>query len=109
MLKGTRWNLSWDLMQGYCEPVARLLLILIPVAVTIYAFIDAISAPKASVRLLPKWVWVICIVLLPFGGAVLWLFLGRPKPIFGSGLDQAAPRPRRPQGPDDDPDFLRGL
>ncbi len=88
----------------------RVLMILIPVAVTVYALIDAIMAPRAAVRLMPKWTWIFVIVLLWLGGAVLWFFLGRPRVRKSGANSQKRPRPqRRPMGPDDDPDFLWSL
>ena len=96
----------------------RVLLILIPVAVTVYALIDALMAPRANVRLMSKWIWVIVILLLWIGGAVLWFVLGRPRngkvgiggastqgTVSGTPMGNAP----RPMGPDDDPDFLSSL
>lgn len=86
----------------------RFILILIPIAVTIYALIDAISAPKQNVRSLPKALWIFLIVVLWIGGAVLWFFFGRPKKVAGDpGNGRTAIN--RPQGPDDDPEFLSDL
>ena len=88
----------------------RLILILVPIAVTIYALIDAIAAPRSEVRTLPKFVWIIVIILLWIGGAVLWFFLGRPRAGGnGPGPGGGEPPQRRPQGPDDDPDFIADL
>ncbi len=93
----------------------RVLFILIPVAVTVYALIDALMAPRAEVRLMSKWIWVVVILLLWIGGALLWFFLGRPrkgKPGIGQAsapsATQAPPAAKvdRPMGPDDDPEFL---
>ncbi len=89
----------------------RVILILIPVAVTIYALIDAITAPRDEIRSLPKWLWIFMIIVLFFGGAVLWFFFGRPNKASregGSGGGGGGGTPR-PQGPDDDPDFLSKL
>lgn len=79
----------------------------VPIAVTVYALIDALLAPGAGVRLFPKALWVFVIVVLPLIGAVLWFGLGRPLRTaggFGSGN-----APGRAIGPDDDPGFLRSL
>jgi hypothetical protein len=88
--------------------VLRFILILIPIAVTIYALIDAIGAPKKDVRSLPKALWIFLIVVLWIGGAVLWFFLGRPKKVAGDP-GNGRRTTSRPQGPDDDPDFLSDL
>lgn len=96
----------------------RVLLILLPIAVTIYALIDALLAPRAQVRLMSKWIWVLVILLLWFGGALLWFFLGRPRAGKPGLAATAANRSfegtqstnsSAPMGPDDDPDFLSSL
>jgi len=95
--------------------VARFLLYAIPVVVVLYALIDCILIPRALARSLPKWVWLIVIVLVPFFGAVAWLIAGRPRreaPITGGSGGVGRIVPRRGAGtvaPDDDPKFLRKL
>ena len=83
---------------------------------------DSISAPRERIRLLPKPVWVIVIVVLNIVGTVLWFTVGRPRKPDVPPAPTAAPRagwagqfgrpaapPRRPVAPDDDPEFLRNL
>ena len=77
----------------------RVLLILVIVAVTVYALVEAAQAHPARTRLLPRWLWFVAIVALPVLGPVGWFALGRPLP----------PSRRPPIAPDDDADFLRGL
>lgn len=89
--------------------MVRFLLILIPVAITVYALIDAISAPRDQVRSLPKALWIFLIVILWIGGAVLWFFFGRPQRSASDGGNGGGGGVSRPQGPDDDPDFLADL
>ena len=95
--------------------MARFLLYAIPVVVVLYALIDCILIPRALARSLPKWVWLIVIVLVPFFGAVAWLIAGRPRREASvTGTSGAVGRivPRRnagPVAPDDDPKFLRKL
>ncbi|MEI6621992.1 MAG: PLD nuclease N-terminal domain-containing protein [Actinomycetes bacterium] len=83
------------------------LLILIPLAITIYALIDSIMASKTRVRGLPKWAWILLIVVTTIIGAVAWFLWGRPRRA-GHGLDRLTPY-IRPVGPDDDPEFLSSL
>lgn len=80
----------------------RILPVIISLALSIYCVVDCIKSDNDAVRGLPKLVWVFVILLFPIAGSLAWLFAGRP---------QAAPTRRRPlpRGPDDDPDFLRGL
>jgi hypothetical protein len=89
--------------------VVRFILILIPVAITVYALIDAITAPRDDVRSLPKALWIFLIVILWIGGAVLWFFFGRPQRSKGGDSGGGGGGQLRPQGPDDDPDFLADL
>lgn len=81
----------------------RVLMIAIPLAVTIYALIDAITAPKWDVRTLPKAVWIAVIIVLLIVGAALWFVLGRPTGSRRPG------HPSRAIGPDDDPGFLSSI
>jgi hypothetical protein len=88
--------------------VIRFLMYAVPVVVVLYAFIDALLSPGDDVRTLPKWLWLVVIVLIPLLGAIAWLLAGRPA----SGLadDGANPGRRRPPvAPDDDPAFLRTI
>lgn len=76
------------------------------VGLVIYCLIDCAQSAADSVRSLPKPLWLLVILLLPLFGSVGWLIAGRPT----GGERPGGPGPRRgPQGPDDDPDFLRGL
>ena len=82
----------------------RYLPTLLVVGLLVYCLIDCVQAPASSVRTLPKVAWLLVIVLLPLLGSVGWLLAGRP-----TGPARRGGPPRPPQGPDDDPDFLRGL
>jgi len=44
----------------------------------LWALLDCIVSPRAEVRNLPKFVWLLLIVLLWVFGAAAWAFLGRP-------------------------------
>ena len=91
----------------------RFLLYAVPVVVTLYGLIDCILIPAALARSLPKWVWLIVIVLVPFFGAVAWLLTGRPsRDQVATGAPSGRAPSRRgsgPVAPDDDPTFLRKL
>lgn len=73
--------------------------------VTVYCLVDCIQTDDSRVRNLPKFVWLLIILFFNLLGSVAWLLAGRPndRPLIGP------PRRERPRGPDDDPDFLRGL
>ena len=79
-------------------------------------FIDCILIPGPLARALPKWLWLIVIVLVPFFGALAWLLAGRPpvgptSPAPRAGVGRIVPRSGGPGAvaPDDDPTFLRKL
>ena len=55
----------------------------------IYSIVTCALTPEDEVRGLPKWGWLILIVLLPLLGSVLWIGVGR----------QRSPRAFRPVGP----------
>ena len=72
---------------------------------TVFVTVFAASAPTASVRVLPKWLWVVlCLLATPIGG-ILYLALGRPIDGRSSGSTRSTTR----LAPDDDPEFLRNL
>ena len=76
----------------------------IALGVTIYALLDCAKTPQENMRNLPKWAWILIILLFESLGALAWIFIGRQK-------GNRPPR-RRPGGnlpPDDNPDFLRNL
>lgn len=71
---------------------------------TVFVTVFALAADGKRVRLLPKWVWVVLCVLVPFIGGILYLTVGRP--ITGPDGESKKTHMR---APDDDPDFLRNL
>ena len=81
----------------------RVLAVLIVIAIIVYALVDASQSRADRVRLMPRWLWMVAIVLLPGVGALGWYTLGRPR---SGGPDGGR---RRTIAPDDDPDFLRKL
>lgn len=86
----------------------------------LYCVFDVVMAEPSLVRNLPKLVWLVFVVVVPTVGGIAWLLAGRPAGAsFRPGSTDHRPRrppssPPRPgttppRGPDDDPDFLRGL
>jgi hypothetical protein len=73
---------------------------------TVFTTVFAASADPRSVRLLPKWLWVmLCIVVTPIGG-IFYILVGRP---IGGPISGGQGKGKWPKAPDDDPDFLRNL
>jgi hypothetical protein len=86
--------------------MARAVILLVTVGVAIYAAVDCLRSRPEEIRLLPKLVWLLGIVVFPLAGALAYLTLGRVGvPISG----RAGARAQRVVAPDDDPDFLRSL
>ncbi len=82
----------------------RVLMTVASLGLTIYALVDCVQTEDDRVRYLPKLVWVVLLVLLPWVGPITWLVAGSRRPL--------PPGKRRlsgPRGPEDDPDFLRNL
>ncbi len=83
--------------------MGRVLPVVIIAMLMIYAIVEVAQADPARVRVMPRWLWTVAIILLPAVGAIFWLLFGRPtRRDAGTGQ-------RPPRAPDDDPDFLRRL
>ena len=87
--------------------MAKLLPALVSIVLFVYAFFDLIATPAPRTKHVPKPLWFL-IILVPVVGPLLWLFFGAEK---ATGGPERPPRGWRPpsKGPDDDPDYLRGL
>ncbi|HHU09376.1 MAG TPA: PLDc_N domain-containing protein [Intrasporangiaceae bacterium] len=83
----------------------RVLPVVIALALAVYALVDCIQTDESQVRGIPKLFWIVLIVLVTFVGPIAWLIAGKERQFPG----QRGPQRRGPLGPDDDPDFLRGL
>ncbi|MFH8758674.1 PLD nuclease N-terminal domain-containing protein [Streptomyces atroolivaceus] len=90
----------------------RALIILLPLALTIYAFIDCLNTPEDEVKHLPKVAWVFIILLFWVVGPVVWIAAGKARRAPAGGRTPSE-RPRRNRttwvAPDDNPDFLKSL
>jgi hypothetical protein len=105
------------------------LLALASVALTIFALADCIQTEEDKLRGIPRWGWIILVVLLPWIGPITWLLVGkdrfgdsernggpagpdrRPTGLGGTGAPSRGRSSRRsgPTAPDEDPEFLRKL
>ncbi len=83
----------------------RVLGVLVLVALYIYFILDVLRTPRGETRTLPKFVWLLLVILVPLLGGLIWLALGRVWPAPGSRFG----RRRGPLAPDDDPKFLKQL
>ena len=102
----------------YVDGIVGLLLLV----VWVYALFDVITTKDPGIRNLPKWAWILIVLLLGpellCAGAVLWFVAGRPTgpartvPYKGnSGVPAEYDRPGRATAgnPDDDAAFLAGI
>jgi hypothetical protein len=58
--------------------VIRVLPFIIELALVVFCLIDAIQSPEGEIRNLPKWAWIVLILLFPIVGGIAWLVVGRP-------------------------------
>jgi len=79
-------------------------LLILSLALTLYTFIDCARRDETEIRKLPKWGWLLAILLTGIFGPIAYLVIGR-KPMNFKPKNLK----KRILPPDDDPDFLRGL
>jgi hypothetical protein len=81
------------------------LFVVLSIALTLYSFVDCAMRDEAQLRKLPKWGWLLVIILFGTFGSVFYLVAGRNG---GRQINIKRPKPRI-LPPDDDPDFLRKI
>ncbi|MFD0055857.1 PLD nuclease N-terminal domain-containing protein [Streptomyces sp. NPDC005047] len=86
----------------------RVLMFLVPLALSVYAFIDCISTKDEDVRYIPKPFWAILVLLFPLVGSVSWIIAGKKRHPAGASPWAGGGR-RQWVAPDDNPDFLKSL
>ncbi|GAA1433505.1 PLD nuclease N-terminal domain-containing protein [Streptomyces thermospinosisporus] len=82
----------------------RVLMFLVPLALSIYAFIDCISTSDEDVRHMPKPLWAILVLLFPLAGSISWIIAGKQRHPVTRGMGRG-----QWVAPDDNPDFLKSL
>ncbi|MFI5807880.1 PLD nuclease N-terminal domain-containing protein [Streptomyces sp. NPDC051561] len=90
----------------------RALMFILPLALTIYAFIDCLNTPEDEAKHLPKVAWVFIILLFWIVGPIVWLAAGKDRrPPEGGRTPSEWHRNKRNQwvAPDDNPDFLKSI
>jgi hypothetical protein len=80
----------------------RVLLYILPITLAIYSIADISRTDDSQIKHLPKWGWILLSILVMPIGAIAWL-------IAGKNRYRKPPKGKGPKGPDDDPDFLKGL
>ncbi|WP_328995353.1 PLD nuclease N-terminal domain-containing protein [Kribbella sp. NBC_01245] len=96
--------------------MVRILPFLISLVLSIYALFSCIQTRDEDVPHLPKLIWIVLIVLVPFVGPITWILMSRAhlrkQQVPGrAGHPSAGPRRPAPRSvaPDDDPEFLAWL
>ncbi|MDN3295587.1 PLD nuclease N-terminal domain-containing protein [Streptomyces ficellus] len=90
----------------------RALMYILPLALTIYAFIDCLNTPEDEARHLPKVAWIFIILLFWIVGPIVWFAAGKLRHApAGGGTPSEWHRNHRTEwvAPDDNPDFLKSL
>ena len=85
--------------------VRVLFMYVLPIALVIYSIVDISQTDESNIKILPKWAWLLIALFTVPIGPIAWLIAGkdrRRRPPKGKNTGG-------PKGPDDDPDFLRGL
>src|SRR4051812_24046550 len=49
------------------------LLLVLEYGFAVFCFVDVLRAPEAAVAWMPRWGWVIAILVFPLAGAVAWI------------------------------------
>ncbi|MGC9498374.1 PLD nuclease N-terminal domain-containing protein [Streptomyces sp. WG7] len=86
----------------------RVLMFVVPLALSVYAFIDCISTKDADIRHMPKPLWAILVLLFPLVGSISWLIAGKKRQPAGASPRLGGGR-RQWVAPDDNPEFLKSL
>ena len=84
--------------------MVRALVILLPLALTLYTFVECAMRDDSQIKKIPKWGWLLVILFLQPIGGIVDLVIGRVRRPRGP-----KPGKKRILPPDDDPDFLRSI
>jgi hypothetical protein len=60
------------------------LLTILPLALLVFALVDAIMTDDSRVKHLPKLWWIVLIVFLPLAGSIAWLIAGKERGFVNS-------------------------
>lgn len=96
------------------------ILFLAEVALVVIALISCLSAEDSDIRALPRYAWVLIILLFSPIGAIAWFVAGKERysqpqqRVWAPGRgfpenERPESKRSRPVAPDDNPDFLRGI
>lgn len=87
-------------MRGVVYPETMGFLIwLITLALMVFSLVDIIRRDDSQVKHMPKFVWLLLVVLLPLVGSVLWFAIGREYPESGIRLGRPSHQRTAPSPP----------
>lgn len=67
---------------------------ILTVAGMVIALVDLIMRDESQIKNLPKFAWILLVILLPLIGTILWFTLGREYSSAGAGLGGFTPAGR---------------
>lgn len=53
-------------------------MLILEFGIAFFCFIDILIAPEAAVRWLPRYAWLLPILIFPVAGSIAWIVAGRP-------------------------------
>ncbi len=66
-------------------------------ALWVYCLVNVITTDDSRIRNLPKIVWLLLVVFLPFIGSLAWLIAGRPRSSGSRPVPSSRPTPAFPE------------
>jgi hypothetical protein len=68
------------------------LLLVLEYGLAVFCFVDVVRSPEAAVTWIPRWGWVIAILVFPLAGAIAWLVATHPwrSKVRAAAADGAA-------------------
>src|ERR687884_530019 len=55
------------------------ILLVLEYGLAVFCFIDIAMSPEAAVPWIPRWGWIVALLILPVAGSIAWLVAGRPR------------------------------
>jgi len=68
------------------------ILLVLEYGLAVFCFVDIATSPEAAVPWIPRWGWIVAVLVLPAGASIGWLVAGRPRRnrLRGAAIAQAA-------------------
>ena len=86
---------------------------LLLIALVVFAIVDCLQSEDDERAGMPKWAWIILMIVFPLVGSIAYLVVSRTmrarrttQPDGGRSRPPAGKLPPGPAAPDDDPEFL---